>query len=216
MGGYLSEDTVTVAGLAVKSVTFGEVTSATGFDGVTFDGLFGLAYKSISADGVEPVFATMVSQGLVGQNLFGVYLSNETTKITHEQWYVIDIGKVTANGKTIANHIFHASGIVDTGTSLLIVPPDTYTAMGISVNQDCSGISSLPTIGITIGSTEFQMTPAQYVIKITQGGSTQCLSGITGASVGTEFTYILGDTFLRTVYTVFNIGASTIGFAPLL
>ena len=34
--------------------------------------------------------------------------------------YVIDIGKVTANGKTIANHIFHASGIVDTGTSLLI------------------------------------------------------------------------------------------------
>lgn len=61
-------------------MTFGEVTSASGFDGVTFDGLFGLAYKSISADGVEPVFATMVSQGLVGQNLFGVYLSNDTTK----------------------------------------------------------------------------------------------------------------------------------------
>ena len=39
------------------------------------DGIFGLAFQSIAADNVEPVFQNMMQQNLVSQQLFSLYLS---------------------------------------------------------------------------------------------------------------------------------------------
>lgn len=40
------------------------------------DGILGLAYPAIAADYVTPVFDTMVSQSLVSQPIFGVFLDS--------------------------------------------------------------------------------------------------------------------------------------------
>jgi hypothetical protein len=42
-----------------------------------WDGLLGLAYQSISVDGITTVFQNMVAQQLVSEAVFAFYLSNE-------------------------------------------------------------------------------------------------------------------------------------------
>jgi len=41
-----------------------------------------------------------------------------------------------------------------------------------------------------------------------------CVASIVGQDVGVE-AWIVGDSFLRNVYTVFNAGESSVGFANL-
>merc|ERR1711916_412836 len=77
MGG---QDDVTIAGLRVKNVQFGAVSSAQGFNGAGIDGLMGLAYSSISSDDMPPVFDDIVAQNLVSQNLFSMFLSSEVSQ----------------------------------------------------------------------------------------------------------------------------------------
>jgi cathepsin D len=69
MSGFISEDYVGIGGVTVKGQSFAEATGEPGiaFDLSKFDGILGMAFESISADGVIPVFYNMITQNLVPQ-----------------------------------------------------------------------------------------------------------------------------------------------------
>ena len=60
----------------MKNQTFGEVVRDPNvfFIRAKYDGILGMAFTSISAKGVTPVFYNMIQQDLVSEKLFSFYL----------------------------------------------------------------------------------------------------------------------------------------------
>ncbi|PKI53062.1 hypothetical protein CRG98_026523 [Punica granatum] len=75
---------------------------------------------------------------------------------------------------------------------------------------DCNKISDMPNITFTIGSTPFNLTPEQYILKTGDGLATVCISGFMGFDLPL---WILGDVFMRVYHTVFDYGNLELGFA---
>ena len=70
---FLSVDTLTVAGIRVKSQTFAEITDDSDNWKNSFDGLLGLAYPSNAENKATPPFINMVNKKLLKQPVFAFY-----------------------------------------------------------------------------------------------------------------------------------------------
>ena len=84
MKGFLSKDTISVAGAKLTGVTFGEAVEEPGlaFAFGQFDGILGLGFPSSAAAGVKPIFNEMLDQKVITEPLFSFYLQkdgNETS-----------------------------------------------------------------------------------------------------------------------------------------
>lgn len=248
--GYLSQDTVTVNGLAVTNQTFGEMTieKSLAFIAGHFDGILGLGWPQISADGVTPVFFNMVEQQQQ-PGKFYTWLNRDPTadvggeisffgpntdrftgdftyhKVTRQGYWQLAIDGMNVGSATLCDG--GCAGIVDTGTSLFAGPTaeikkiqEAIGATPLAAGEytvDCSTIDSLPTFTVTLDGIKYDLEGKDYVLEITQGKQTVCLSGFMGIDLPAEIgiKYILGDVFLGKYYTEHNVDEQKVGFAQL-
>ena len=81
MEGIVGSDSVTMGGLTVDNQGFGVASQLSdNFLASPFDGIFGLAYKSLAKDQVTPWMDNAVQQGLIDKAIFSFYLSNDPGK----------------------------------------------------------------------------------------------------------------------------------------
>ncbi|XP_069481352.1 gastricsin-like [Ambystoma mexicanum] len=164
--GILGFDTVSIQGISITQQEFALSVNepGTNFVYAQFDGILGLAYPSIAADGATTVMEGMMNQGLLSQNIFGFYLSQENAQtggelvfggvdsnyytgqitwapVTQQQYWQIGIQGFAVNGQATGWCSQGCQGIVDTGTSLLTAPGQYYAALmqDIGATQDSNG-----------------------------------------------------------------------------
>ncbi|KAM9843263.1 napsin-A [Aulostomus maculatus] len=154
LSGFISGDTVTIAGLSVPGQKFGEAVKQPGitFAVARFDGVLGMAYPSISVANVTPVFDTAMAAKLLPQNIFSFYISRDTTAAvggelmlggTDPQYYTGDLHYVNVTRKAywqikmnrvdVGNQLTlckaGCQAVVDTGTSLMVGPVEEVRAL---------------------------------------------------------------------------------------
>ncbi|XP_003792373.1 cathepsin E [Otolemur garnettii] len=148
--GIIGVDRVSVGGLTVPNQPFGEALKEPGkvFAHVQFDGIMGLSYPSLAEDGMTPVFDNMITQKLVDQPIFSIYMSSTNQKggkgselifggydhshftgrlnwvpVSKQEYWQIKVDKIRV-GRSVMLCSKGCQAIVDTGTSSITGPSD--------------------------------------------------------------------------------------------
>jgi len=243
VNGTVFTDTVTVAGLTATGQAVGASTTfSTGFESAEFppDGLAGLGFPALSVFGDNDLFSTLVAENQAAAQ-FGVKLADSGSEIffggvnnalftgsfanspvVEDAFWEIALEGIGLNGELLASG--SVASIVDTGTTLLI--GDTEDVLFVYENipgaKDASSVlgdgfftvpcDAVPTVSLTFAGTSFNISPETFNAGQLFEGGADCVGGLTGEDLGF---WVIGDVFLRNVYTSFNKGANEVGFATL-
>ncbi|KAH7912656.1 aspartic peptidase domain-containing protein [Hygrophoropsis aurantiaca] len=243
VSGEQFRDTVTISGLTATDQTLGAASNySTGFAISQFpaDGLMGMAFQSISEYNASTVFDTLVSQGAVDEPVFAFKLAQNGSElylggtdsslfkgdftyvpVTNEGFWQVNLDEVSANGDSVLTKL---DSIVDTGTTLIVGDTENvdkfYQAIGGQNATATAGpgfytfpCAKVPSVSITYGGTPWPISADSFNLGQVSSGSADCVGGII-AQADVSF-WIVGDVFLRNVYTAFDVGNSQVGFAAL-
>lgn len=226
--GTVSQDVAKVGSVG-GTMKFGEITGVSGmaFYASQMSGILGLAYDSISVDGLK----TWLMSSDLKDHSFTFYIHNnptesymtipgmdsanpletiETHKVVEQKYWALALTSMQQSGKTkIPGGNFKA--VIDSGTSLLVGPKTLVDPLiaGITVKKDCSNLASLPTLTFTIDNQDYVLTGSDYALQV-EG---QCLIGIQSMDFPAGFNYfILGDVFMRKYPSYFNRDNNTVSF----
>ncbi|KAH8301697.1 hypothetical protein KR059_008921, partial [Drosophila kikkawai] len=158
LSGFLSKDTVGVAGLQIENQIFAEATDMPGpiFLAAKFDGIFGLGYRSISMLRVKPPFYAMMEQNLLAAPVFSVYLNRKGksdggyiffggsnpdyytgnftyVQVSYQAYWQVKMTSAIIKGMELCQN--GCEVIVDTGTSFLALPYE----QAIVINESIGG-----------------------------------------------------------------------------
>jgi len=219
------------------------------FRGGRFDGVMGLGRTALasilSSDSSSerrgtPFYINAIEENLLAEPMFSIYVSKHLGKPGavvlggvnpklytgalnfhrghSDAYWMVQLAGMQV-GDTNVQAAVGAHGIVDSGTSLLVGPPEIISSIlpKVRANSDCSNLDQLEDVNIQIinlaGTTSsYTLTPQDYVMN--RNGI--CKTGIAIMKVKLPMkkpVLILGDTFLRKYYSVFNHKTGGVGFA---
>ncbi|GAA5952922.1 hypothetical protein JCM8115_002384 [Rhodotorula mucilaginosa] len=218
--GPVYSDSVTVGGLTATGQTFGTATTLTGnFGSSPSDGLVGMAYPALSQLG-----NSAASELYLGGLNSAKYVAGTTgyTPVISQTYWAINTN-VAVNGQAVSG-LGTLAAIADTGTTLIVVPTadaQTFWASvpGAAPYSGGGGYYTFPcnqAPKVTFqfpGSLTKWATPYLNLGTVSYG-SNQCVGAIVGQDAGLN-AWILGDSFLKGVYTTFDFANNRVGFSKL-
>jgi hypothetical protein len=238
VAGELAKDTVAVAGMSL-SMSFGVASDASSdFSHFPFDGILGV---SMSRGATDNFLNVMSASKALKSNIFSVSLSRnsdgpntgevtfggiDASKYTGEISYTsvsasaggdwaIPIDDMAYNGKDAG--IKGRLAYIDTGTSYVFGPPEDVallhklipgatSADGFSYTVPCNSDKALT---VVFSGVAYTLSPKDWMSP--PSGDT-CTSNFYGQAV-VQDAWLLGDSFLKNVYTVFDADQTRIGLA---
>jgi cathepsin D len=236
VSGWVEKDLLNVGGLKYNQ-TFAQVDDAGGLGPAfligQFDGILGLAFGSISVDGIPPFFSELVASKVLDENVFGFYLetngnagelelggvdpshySGSLVKVPLESdtyWQTVLDGIELAG---LGNVTKVTKAVFDTGTSLLAGPTTDIEAIAKAVGAtpliageytvDCGKIATMPDMTVYVGGAPYVLSAKDYVLNV-DGLGVECLLGMVGIDIPAPAgpLWILGDVFQRKYYTAY-------------
>merc|ERR1719240_2502484 len=242
VSGFYSKDTVNIGGVSIADYTFAEVTDVSGL-GISyslgkFDGICGMAWGTISVDGVPTPLEALVATGELEEEVFAFYLGDEAdgelliggvdadhytgdfdyVPLSQLSYWEVKLDELAVGGKATGST---AKAIVDSGTSLLAGPSEDVDVIAAAIPSakknvageyivDCDEANA-PDITFTLGGKPYSLSFSEYIIE--NGG--QCLLAVQGIDIPAPNgpLWILGDVFMRKYYVKFDIANQQIGIA---
>ncbi|XP_030170416.1 gastricsin [Lynx canadensis] len=142
--------------------------------------------------------------------------------VTQERYWQIGFEEFLIGGHATGWCSQGCEAIVDTGTSLLTVPQQYLSyllqATGAQADQygqfmvDCNNVQSLPTLTFLINRVQFSLPYSSYLFRGNDICAIRVQATYLPSSSGQPL-WILGDVFLRSYYSIFDIGNKRVGFA---
>ncbi|TKC52566.1 hypothetical protein EI555_018266, partial [Monodon monoceros] len=176
---------------------------------------FYLSSQQGSQDGGAVIFGGVDSSLYTGQIHWA--------PVTQELYWQIGIEEFLIGDQATGWCSQGCQAVVDTGTSLLTVPQQFMSSLlqatGAEEDQygqffvDCNSIQSLPTLTFIINGVQFPLPPASYILN---NDDSFCMLGVEPTYVPSQNgqpLWILGDVFLRSYYSVYDLGNNRVGFA---
>ena len=159
-----------------------------------------------------------ITFGGVDQSKFQGALSYTQTLSTDSTLWEIPVEDLAVGGTS--SQLSGRSAIIDTGTSyILMPPPDAQTLHAQIPGSTNTGgspnfmvpCSTVVTVQFTFSGVTYGVHPKDYMGKADSTGK-MCASNIIGQQAYSATQWILGDVFLKNVYTVFDFDKDRIGF----
>ncbi|KAJ3306948.1 hypothetical protein HDV03_003273 [Kappamyces sp. JEL0829] len=233
-----------LAGDAISSISQAAGTSASFFDALQFQGSsnrFGFYLNNLDdANSAEVTFGGVNAARFTGDIVYLPVNMDIRAPLVNNSltWWVFSLadstvavgGSRSLPARPIGSGNV-ANGIADTGTSLITLGSTVATAINAAIGATyvskygwfkigCGSALTGPDIVFTLGGMPFAIPPAIYVINVgtDSTGAAYCISGITSGADGSSTSSslaIFGDTFLRTVYSIYDKSTSPprVGFA---
>jgi hypothetical protein len=243
VNGTVVSDTVLIANnLVVNDFYFVLASAVSGcpLTNAQFDGVIGLG-PSNSVGGQLSLLGLLVQQKLVEASEFSVYyttidnsqgsrlilggsdpslyIGNLTThtNIGGSDYWQLNVTAVSVAGVPVLNTMSVA--VIDSSQQGLVMPKSTQTVLQTYtwVASDCSNLSTLQALTITIDDVHFTISASDYVLKATSSGDNSiksCSSTISYDDyVGESYVIVLGDSFLKAYYSYYSIDRQQIMLA---
>ncbi|KAI0709606.1 acid protease [Cerioporus squamosus] len=200
VSGPVYTDTVTVAGVSVTKQSFSPL------HGDPIDGILGLAYPAISNLNANPS-STRLSSRAQSMRYHDVDTSTGFWQLTG--------AKALVGGKAVVSNF---ETIIDSGTTIMYGPPAAvktfYKAIsGSAVYDSSQGYYSYP---CNSPPTQWTISADNFNLGETETGSGKCVGALAGQDIGLgSNVWLLGDSFMKNVYTAFSFDQDAVGFAAL-
>lgn len=242
VAGTMASDVISFANYSVE-LDFGMATNASDdFLNYPMDGILGLGPVASDTLGGATIMDALDKQANLKDKIIGMHLHRASDGIKDGQITFGGIDNSKFKGKlsytkTVSNLSWEIplddagvdnkgvgfkakSAMIDTGSSYWLAPPSDAAALhdlipGAAHNGEAYIVpcNTTANVFVTFSGVKYSIPPKDYVRAVTDSTNNMCNSVIIGHQAYGPNQWIIGDVFLKNVYTVFDFDNSRIGFA---
>ncbi|CAG8482060.1 5055_t:CDS:1 [Ambispora gerdemannii] len=243
VSGVSALDTISIAGAVANKQVFGLTQKMSNeFANTPFDGILGMGLDQLSAQKAKTPFTQLVEQKAVPNSVFGFFLGRKKDGTdTQSQLTLGDVDSTKFSGNINFNKLVSNTGfweiamddaavngsslgfksktaIIDTGTTLIVTPDAAAIHNQIPGAVDQDGQFFVPCnttaiVSLAFGGASFDIS-SKDLARDPIGQQNLCTSGIALGQIGGPDQWLVGDTFLKNVYSAYDTVKLAVGFAP--
>ncbi|KAL8930263.1 MAG: hypothetical protein Q9208_000880 [Pyrenodesmia sp. 3 TL-2023] len=243
VSGLTASDNVKIAGMSISLPFGLASEVSEDFSAYPMDGILGLGPPSSRSMDFPTAMETIQKAKALSSNLFGVNLQrasdgsidgeisfgapnqakykgaiSHTSLVAGASMWEIPIDGAKVSGKPCL--MTGKSAIIDTGTSFILLPPSDAKELHSQIpgSQQDGEIFNVPCtsqtpVQLIFSGVAYSISPADYVGDPISNGSSTCTTNFIGRRPFGPDQWLVGDVFLKNVYSVFDYDKKRIGFA---